>query len=261
MEAHGASFATALAEAQKLACRGRSIERHRWYRCAGETGDPYPGRAAHPRPRRANSLPAYFRHRSSGLRLRARLEVHHSANLVREESFCRLRRTGKLFAAVQPALVPLTSLIAHVEGGRNLVVFTGEFSGQMVFSGLAPEEIRRACGGLRSYRHRQQRGGTGARRCPIEIPRSRQRRFHRPPLPAPGHQRPSRNYCRARHGAFAPWHQHRRRPAEAGIPIRPFLRHHLEPCSTSLGGCVGWKNSRVWIFMSGRHFTCRSSRE
>jgi homoserine dehydrogenase len=41
----------------------------------------------------------------------------------------------RLFAAVQPALIPLTSLMAHVQGSQNLVAATGEFAGLMVFSG------------------------------------------------------------------------------------------------------------------------------
>jgi len=41
----------------------------------------------------------------------------------------------RLFAAVQPAMVPLSSLMAHAAGSKNLVVASGEFSGQMVFSG------------------------------------------------------------------------------------------------------------------------------
>jgi homoserine dehydrogenase len=38
-------------------------------------------------------------------------------------------------AFVRPALVPNSSLIAHVEGSKNLVMTTGQYSGQMVFSG------------------------------------------------------------------------------------------------------------------------------
>ena len=41
----------------------------------------------------------------------------------------------RLSAAVQPALIPMSSLLAHVQGSKNLVTATGEFSGQMVFSG------------------------------------------------------------------------------------------------------------------------------
>ncbi len=41
----------------------------------------------------------------------------------------------RLFAAVQPALVPVSSLMAHVERNKNMVVVTGEFSEQTVFSG------------------------------------------------------------------------------------------------------------------------------
>jgi homoserine dehydrogenase len=39
-------------------------------------------------------------------------------------------------AFVRPALVPLTSLVAHVEGSKNLVMATGQYAGQMVFSGF-----------------------------------------------------------------------------------------------------------------------------
>jgi homoserine dehydrogenase len=39
-------------------------------------------------------------------------------------------------AFVRPALVPVSSLVAHVEGSKNLVMATGQFSGQMVFSGF-----------------------------------------------------------------------------------------------------------------------------
>jgi len=41
----------------------------------------------------------------------------------------------RLFAAVQPAIIPLTSLMAHVQGSQNLVMATGEYAGRMVFSG------------------------------------------------------------------------------------------------------------------------------
>src|SRR5258708_27053767 len=37
-------------------------------------------------------------------------------------------------AFVRPALVPASSLVAHVEGIKNLVMATGQYAGQMVFS-------------------------------------------------------------------------------------------------------------------------------
>jgi len=54
------------------------------------------------------------------------------------------RKTGKgkagkklvVHAFVRPALVPASSLVAHVAGSKNLVMTTGEYSGQMVFSGF-----------------------------------------------------------------------------------------------------------------------------
>jgi homoserine dehydrogenase len=39
-------------------------------------------------------------------------------------------------AFVRPALVPESSLIAHVEGSKNLVMATGQYTGQTVFSGF-----------------------------------------------------------------------------------------------------------------------------
>jgi homoserine dehydrogenase len=41
----------------------------------------------------------------------------------------------RLSASVQPALVPVSSLVAHVQGSKNLVVATGEFAGQILLSG------------------------------------------------------------------------------------------------------------------------------
>jgi len=41
-----------------------------------------------------------------------------------------------LFAAVRPALVPSSSLIAHVQGSQNLVTATGEFVGEIALSGF-----------------------------------------------------------------------------------------------------------------------------
>ncbi len=40
-----------------------------------------------------------------------------------------------LSAAVQPALIPSASLMAHAQGSQNIVTATGEFAGRMIFSG------------------------------------------------------------------------------------------------------------------------------
>ncbi len=44
-------------------------------------------------------------------------------------------RRVRLAAAVQPALIPTASLMAHAQGSQNIVTATGEFSGRTVFSG------------------------------------------------------------------------------------------------------------------------------
>ncbi len=41
----------------------------------------------------------------------------------------------RLAAAVQPALFPAASLMAHAQGSQNIVTATGEFGGKMIFSG------------------------------------------------------------------------------------------------------------------------------
>lgn len=44
-------------------------------------------------------------------------------------------RCVRLAAAVQPALIPAESLMAHAQGSQNIVTAAGEFSGRSVFSG------------------------------------------------------------------------------------------------------------------------------
>ena len=44
-------------------------------------------------------------------------------------------RVVRLSAAVQPALIPTASLMAHAQGSQNIVATTGEFAGRMIFSG------------------------------------------------------------------------------------------------------------------------------
>jgi homoserine dehydrogenase len=57
---------------------------------------------------------------------------------IRQISLARKDTEGglRLHAFVRPALVPTSSLVAHVEGSKNLVMVTGEYAGQMVFSGF-----------------------------------------------------------------------------------------------------------------------------
>src|SRR5208282_6107632 len=57
---------------------------------------------------------------------------------IRQISWAELTTTPKgeeLFAAVQPALVELSSPLARVEGSQNLVVATGKYGGETVFGG------------------------------------------------------------------------------------------------------------------------------
>jgi len=90
----------------------------------------------------------------AGLRLRVRSEqiACRSISLVQAVDFmyaselkCAIRQISvaqkytadgvHLAAAVQPALVPAGSLIAHAQGSQNIVMATGEHAGRMIFAG------------------------------------------------------------------------------------------------------------------------------
>ena len=60
--------------------------------------------------------------------------AHELGCTIRQVSRAELR-DGQLFAAVEPALVPLDSPLASVSGGQNLIVSTGEYGGETVFAG------------------------------------------------------------------------------------------------------------------------------
>ena len=53
---------------------------------------------------------------------------------IRQISWAELK-DGNLYAAVQPALVELSSPLARVEGSQNLVMATGTYGGETVFGG------------------------------------------------------------------------------------------------------------------------------
>ena len=61
--------------------------------------------------------------------------AHELGCTIRQVSRAELR-DGKLLLTVEPTLVSRHSPLAAVEGGENLIVSTGEFGGETVFSGL-----------------------------------------------------------------------------------------------------------------------------
>ena len=61
--------------------------------------------------------------------------AHELNCTIRQISRAELRE-GRLFATVEPALVPQDSPLAFVSGSQNLVISTGEFGGDTVFSGF-----------------------------------------------------------------------------------------------------------------------------
>jgi len=90
----------------------------------------------------------------AGLRLRVRSEQILARTISTIESVdfvyardldCAIRQISlaqkdtpqgaRLSAAVQPALIPSASLMAHAQGSQNIVTVTGEFGGRVIFSG------------------------------------------------------------------------------------------------------------------------------
>jgi homoserine dehydrogenase len=80
----------------------------------------------------------------------------------------------RLSASVQPALVPLSSLIAHVQGSKNLVVATGEFAGQIVLSGFGAGGNPTAVAVVSDLHSIARRGGpsSAAMRRTVQVPDS-----------------------------------------------------------------------------------------
>jgi homoserine dehydrogenase len=134
MESSGSSFNTALAEAQKLG-----------YAEADPTSD-VEGYDARSKLIILAQAGLRVQARSNQILCRTISTIEAVDFVYARELYCTIRQISsvqkesdngslRLFAAVQPALVPLASLTANVQGSKNLVTATGEFSGQMVFSG------------------------------------------------------------------------------------------------------------------------------
>jgi homoserine dehydrogenase len=90
----------------------------------------------------------------AGLRLRVRSEqiaarsispIESADFMYARELDCTIRQISlalkdatagvRLAAAVQPALIPAPSLMAHAQGSQNIVAVRGEFGGRVIFSG------------------------------------------------------------------------------------------------------------------------------
>ncbi len=60
--------------------------------------------------------------------------AHEVSCTIRQVSAAEVEQ-GRAYAVVEPALVPQSSSLASVSGSRNLIVSSGEFGGETVFSG------------------------------------------------------------------------------------------------------------------------------
>ena len=83
--------------------------------------------------------------------------AHEVECTIRQVSTAEVEH-GKAYAVVEPALVPQSSSLAGVSGGRNLIVSSGEFGGETVFSGHGaggdPTAVAVLSDLLKSIRHR-----------------------------------------------------------------------------------------------------------
>lgn len=133
MEAHGTAFAAALEQAQRLG-----------YAEADPTSD-IEGYDARAKLVILTQAGLHLRVQNEQIRCRAISLVEAVDFAYVRELNCTIRQIScaqrdvserlRLLAAVQPALVPLSSLTAHAEGSKNMVTASGEFAGHMVFSG------------------------------------------------------------------------------------------------------------------------------
>jgi homoserine dehydrogenase len=80
----------------------------------------------------------------------------------------------RLSASVQPALVPLSSLVAHVQSSKNLVVATGQFVGQVLLSGFGAGGDPTAVAVVSDLHSIARAGGAApsAPRRPVQVPDS-----------------------------------------------------------------------------------------
>jgi homoserine dehydrogenase len=134
MEANGTSFAVALKEAQELG-----------YAEADPTSD-VEGFDSRAKLVILTQAGLRMQVRSDQIACRPISSIEAVDFVYARELNCTIRQISsaqrdngdgtRLVAAVQPALIPLASLIAHVQGSENLVTATGEFAGRMVFSGF-----------------------------------------------------------------------------------------------------------------------------
>ena len=131
-------------------------------------------------------------------------------------------------AFVRPALVPVSSLVAHVEGSKNLVMATGQYAGQMVFSGfgaggdptavaVVSDLYSIARSGRVIWQLASGRGNT----------EGGERAIHRALLFALRCEGSVRDYCRGGDRVFTVRNRYRRGSAEAGIsPFRSSVHHY-----------------------------------
>ncbi len=133
MESTGASFADALKEAQELG-----------YAEADPSAD-VDGIDARAKLVILTQAGLRLRVRSEQIAARSIAPIESADFMYARELDCTIRQISlalkdatagvRLAAAVQPALIPEASLMAHAQGSQNIVAVTGEFGGRMIFSG------------------------------------------------------------------------------------------------------------------------------
>ena len=162
-------------------------------------------------------------------------------------------------AFVRPALVPASSLVAHVEGSKNLVMATGQYAGQMVFSGFGAGGDPTAVAVVSDlYSIARGGGAPPGNVAGNRDAKGRERRIHRALLFAICGEGPSWNYRRGGDRTFPIRHRHRRGIAAAGISRIPLCRSSSRwKRAAARSSAALCRKSTGWISMWSRFCACR----
>jgi homoserine dehydrogenase len=130
IESQGVSFAAALAEAQKLGF------------AEADPSDDVDGLDARAKLAILATVGLHTRVDPAAIPCRSISPIEAVDFEYAKQLLCTIRQISwaeldgeQLFATVRPALVELSSPLARVEGGRNLVMSTGKYGGETVFGG------------------------------------------------------------------------------------------------------------------------------
>ena len=237
--------------------RSRSERGRRRRRCRRQAGDHRRRRPAPPGSRRRHRHPVDPADRS---RSTSNTPASWAAPSGRSRA-PRPRTDGAVFAAVRPALVPLSSSFGRIEGSQNLVTVRGIFGGETSFSGSGAGGSPTAVAVVSDVLSVAAAAATRSRRSAgaDDLPPG-ERRLRRAALRALHRQRQAGHPVAGHRRLRQVRHQHRRRAAAAAssarIGCRSSPRSRSAPSRCSIARSP--KSPAATITCS-RRWRCRSS--